>query len=74
MDVSAPHAAIVRSLVELGHNLGMHVVAEGVETEEIAELLRAAGADLLQGYLFARPQPLEQIVAPAQEPRSPVAI
>lgn len=49
------HAAIVRSLIDLGHNLGLRVVAEGVETEEVMSSLHAAGCDLAQGYLIARP-------------------
>ncbi|HEX7558734.1 MAG TPA: EAL domain-containing protein, partial [Usitatibacter sp.] len=51
------NAAIVRSTIELGHNLGLTVVAEGVETDhELAEL-RRFGCDDAQGFLFARPMP-----------------
>ncbi|MFN2587123.1 MAG: putative bifunctional diguanylate cyclase/phosphodiesterase [Actinomycetota bacterium] len=46
---------IVRSIVELGHNLGVDVVAEGVDDEETLDRLRAMGCDLAQGYLIARP-------------------
>jgi diguanylate cyclase (GGDEF)-like protein/PAS domain S-box-containing protein len=49
--------AIVRSLVELGHSLGLTVVAEGVENAEIAATLAALGCDLAQGYFYCRPQP-----------------
>ena len=55
------HRAIVRSIVELGHNLSLDVVGEGVETEEIRELLRDYGCDRSQGYLLARPMPLAQL-------------
>jgi diguanylate cyclase (GGDEF)-like protein len=51
------HAAIVRSVVDLGHNLGLQVVAEGVETPETVALLTATGCDVAQGYLLARPMP-----------------
>jgi len=55
MEADGRNAAIVRSTIELGHNLGLTVVAEGVETEhELAEL-RRFGCDAAQGYLFARP-------------------
>ena len=54
---NAGHAAIVRSIADLGHNLGLRVVGEGVETAEVLEGLRQAGADVAQGYLFARPLP-----------------
>ncbi|HUL95870.1 MAG TPA: EAL domain-containing protein [Usitatibacter sp.] len=57
MEADQRNAAIVRSTIELGHNLGLAVVAEGVETEhELAEL-RRFGCDSAQGYLFARPMP-----------------
>jgi diguanylate cyclase len=55
------HAAIVRSIVDLGHNLGLRVVGEGVETQETWDLLRATGCDSAQGYLLARPMALEQL-------------
>jgi EAL domain-containing protein (putative c-di-GMP-specific phosphodiesterase class I) len=41
----------------MGHKLGMKIIAEGVETPEQLELLRQAGCDYAQGYLFARPMP-----------------
>lgn len=49
------HTAIVRSIIDLGHNLDLRVVAEGVESEEILDALREAGCDIAQGYLLARP-------------------
>ncbi len=55
------HGAIVRSIVDLGHNLGFHVVAEGVETEAVLDELRRSGCDVAQGYLFSRPLPLAQL-------------
>jgi len=47
---------IVKSIVDLAANLGLHVVAEGVETEAAAQLLRDAGCDQGQGYLYGEPQ------------------
>lgn len=46
---------IVRSIVDLAHNLGLRVVAEGVETEDQFAMLREMGCDCAQGYLFSRP-------------------
>ncbi|HEY8737436.1 MAG TPA: EAL domain-containing protein [Candidatus Dormibacteraeota bacterium] len=48
-------AAIVRSTIDLGHNLGLKVVAEGVEDEPTAALLREYGCDYIQGYHISRP-------------------
>ena len=50
-------AIIVRSVVDLGHNLGLRVVAEGVETEETARQLSNAGCTVAQGYLWGGPAP-----------------
>ena len=48
-------AAIVRSTIDLGHSLGLKVVAEGVEDERTAELLREYGCDYIQGFHISRP-------------------
>ena len=55
--------AIVNAIVTLGHALGLTVTAEGVETEDQKEFLAKIGCDELQGYLFSRPLPEEQIAA-----------
>ncbi|MFI5914090.1 putative bifunctional diguanylate cyclase/phosphodiesterase [Dactylosporangium sp. NPDC051541] len=55
MDTDHDDAVLVRGAIELGHNLGMTVVAEGVETEAHADALRALGCDIAQGYHYARP-------------------
>ena len=47
---------ILSSMIDMAHNLGLHVTAEGVETEAQAARLLAMGCDALQGYLFSRPQ------------------
>src|SRR5690606_2979827 len=48
-------ASVIRTIAGLGRVLGMRITAEGVETPEQAERLRAMGCDRLQGYLFGRP-------------------
>ena len=53
--------AIVQSIVTLGHALGMKVLAEGVENDEQRVLLRLAGCDEMQGFLFAHPMPAAEI-------------
>ena len=59
----ASDAAIVSAVVQLGHALGLSVIAEGVETIEQREALRLAGCELSQGFLFARPVPSDEITA-----------
>jgi diguanylate cyclase (GGDEF)-like protein len=49
--------AIIRATIEMGHGLGLKVIAEGVETEDHLNFLRAHRCEQLQGYLFARPLP-----------------
>ena len=57
----AADTAIVKSVIDLAHALGLVVVAEGVETGDQAAHLRELGCDLAQGYFFARPQPAEEL-------------
>jgi diguanylate cyclase (GGDEF)-like protein len=62
--------AITSAVLELGRRLGKDVIAEGVETEDHADILRAAGCRQAQGYLFAKPMPIEALldyVAAAQD-------
>lgn len=61
MLVNPAHAAIVRSIIDLGHNLSLSVVGEGVETEETLAMLRASGCDVAQGWLLARPMPVDEL-------------
>lgn len=59
--VEAQDETIVRSTIDLGHNLGLHVVAEGVETNDVATRLRTLGCDIAQGYGICRPLPYDQL-------------
>ncbi|MCH7930413.1 MAG: EAL domain-containing response regulator [Proteobacteria bacterium] len=54
---------IVRSIVDLGHNLGLKVCAEGVETEEAMSFLRSIKCDLAQGYYISKPLPPSDAMA-----------
>jgi diguanylate cyclase (GGDEF)-like protein/PAS domain S-box-containing protein len=56
-------AAIIRSVIEMGHSLNFKVIAEGVETREQLALLRASRCDEIQGYYFSRPVPARDFAA-----------
>jgi EAL domain-containing protein (putative c-di-GMP-specific phosphodiesterase class I) len=59
----AEDEVLVRSVVELGHNLGLTVVAEGVEDQATQDALSAIGCDVIQGYFAGRPMPVELLEA-----------
>jgi len=54
---------IVRSTIDLAHNMGLVVVAEGVEDEATLERLRTLGCDMVQGFFLSRPLAADQVVA-----------
>jgi EAL domain-containing protein (putative c-di-GMP-specific phosphodiesterase class I) len=56
-------AVIVRSTIDLAHNLGLTVVAEGIEDEAALDMLVQYGCDNAQGYLFTRPRPADELTA-----------
>jgi predicted signal transduction protein with EAL and GGDEF domain len=57
MEIDRDNAVIVRSIVDLGHNLGLNVVAEGVETSDSNEMLKTYHCDEAQGFYYSRPIP-----------------
>jgi diguanylate cyclase (GGDEF)-like protein len=63
MDDTPHNATIVRSTIDLGRNLGLRVLAEGVETEATWERLTQLGCDYAQGYWLARPQPADTLLS-----------
>lgn len=54
-------ASIVRSTIELAHNIGLKVVAEGVEDNETLAQLASMGCEIAQGYYFSRPLPSSEL-------------
>jgi diguanylate cyclase (GGDEF)-like protein/PAS domain S-box-containing protein len=62
MPTDREDAIIVRSMIDLARNLGLHVVAEGVETEETYELLRKLKCDSAQGDYLSKPVPADELV------------
>jgi diguanylate cyclase (GGDEF)-like protein len=63
LESDAEFAPVVRSAIDMGHGLGLKVVAEGIETDAAALRLQGMGCDVAQGYLYARPMPLEALEA-----------
>lgn len=61
MTIDENDRTIVYSTIELAHNMGCTVVAEGVEDKETLQLLQENNCDLIQGYYFSRPKPSEEI-------------
>ena len=49
---------IVKAMIELGHNLGMKIIVEGIETKEMVEMIASYGCDYMQGYFFSKPLPV----------------
>lgn len=60
-------AAVVRATIDLAHNLGRQVVAEGVDNEETCRILCELGCDLAQGFYFSRPVPAAELTRWLQE-------
>ncbi|WP_374519860.1 putative bifunctional diguanylate cyclase/phosphodiesterase [Undibacterium squillarum] len=62
MTDSVQDEQIVKSIVDLAHNFGLPVVAEGAERAETVDMLRKMGCDQVQGYYFAKPMPASQLL------------
>ena len=63
MESRVENRKLVHAMINLAHNLNLHVVAEGVETAEQLALLRSFKCDQVQGYLISRPLPMADLVA-----------
>ncbi len=63
MEENENDAVIVRSTIDLAHNLGLKVIAEGVETEDAWNILGMLGCDYSQGFFMGRPMPVEKLEA-----------
>jgi len=73
LDAATGRASIAETIVKLGHNLGLEIIAEGVETESQAARLREMGCELAQGFLYQRPVDAKALLAWMREPRTPPA-
>jgi len=70
MHINTGDRVMVQKTIEIGHELGLQVVAEGVETQQQLDFLRLEGCDIAQGYLFSRPLPQDGMVSWLEEYRS----
>ncbi|WP_010218177.1 GGDEF domain-containing phosphodiesterase [Sphingomonas sp. PAMC 26621] len=66
--VNRADGVLVRSTIELAHDLGLKVVAEGVEDQACLDFLKTCGCDVIQGYFISRPLPLPQLLALLADP------
>lgn len=63
METDSDDAKIVKSTIDLAHNLGLCVVAEGVENAQVWDMLRELDCDLAQGFHMGKPMPVEAFAA-----------
>jgi diguanylate cyclase (GGDEF)-like protein len=68
---NSPDLAIINAVITLGQGLNLNVVAEGVETEELKDLLKKLGCEYIQGYLFSKPLPADEATKLLSESSSP---
>ena len=61
MEQDIDDTKIVKSTIDLGHNMGLRVVAEGIENAEVMALLKDLGCDQAQGYFISRPMPASKM-------------
>jgi len=74
MNVNPSDHTIVNATIQLGHNLNLKVVAEGVESQDIFNQLKAMGCDYQQGYFISRPLPPEELLAAFRKDRFELAV
>jgi EAL domain-containing protein (putative c-di-GMP-specific phosphodiesterase class I) len=76
METDRNDAVLVRSIIELGRNLGLRVTAEGVETEQVRVSLRELGCDFAQGFHLGRPAGADECrrYLGGGEPNPPVSL
>jgi diguanylate cyclase (GGDEF)-like protein len=72
-DASSQNSAIVRSIAALGQSLGIPTTAEGVETAKQLEQIKADGCTLVQGYIFSRPVPANEVATLIDRLQCPVS-
>jgi EAL domain-containing protein (putative c-di-GMP-specific phosphodiesterase class I) len=74
VEAGVADATILGATVGLAHDLGLRVVAEGIETESARALVRKLGVDLFQGYGLARPMPADHVVPWLERQSAPLTL
>ncbi len=67
LPTNSDDAQITRTIISMAHNLGLGVIAEGVETKEQLEFLQKTQCEEVQGYLFSKPLPVKELIAFTQQ-------
>jgi EAL domain-containing protein (putative c-di-GMP-specific phosphodiesterase class I) len=67
LDTDPSDKAIAEAIVVMAHKLGLKTIAEGVETAAQRDLLELVGCDMVQGYLYARPMPVDEFLASVRD-------
>ena len=67
------NAAIVSAVIQMAHSLKLNVVAEGVERADQLEFLRSQNCDIIQGYFFSKPVPVDELEAFINERKAATA-
>jgi EAL domain-containing protein (putative c-di-GMP-specific phosphodiesterase class I) len=74
-NINAPNIPqLIKSMISMGHDLGLYVSAEGVETEEQSAFLKSAGCDFAQGYYYYKPlgnHQVEDVLIQRKRPSNP---
>ncbi len=71
-DFAAPNGAVIaETIIHLGKKLGLATIAEGIETQEQADAVRAMGCDEVQGFMYAKPMPTQELLAFLQQSVNP---
>lgn len=73
IDHSLKNRVIIEKIIEIANDVGMNIVVEGIETQTMADTVFKMGCDLQQGYLYAKPMPLDEFLLFCEQSKTHVA-